>query len=143
MEAYKSGQGSLARLTAWVFLLIALGMGCVELYSWIQNPRTDQPLIPGVALFADMPVFGGPMSWKFLLCVAIFVAGLMLIRRYLGRPAVVDALIETEQEMKKVSWPTREESMNATWIVLLVSVILTFALWIFDIVLGVFARFIF
>jgi preprotein translocase subunit SecE len=90
-----------------------------------------------------MPVFGGPLSWKFLLCAAIFVAGLVLLRRYLARPATVDTLIETEQEMKKVSWPTRDESMNATWVVILVSVVLTVTLVFFDAVLTRFLGFFF
>lgn len=132
MEAYKSGQGSLTRLAAAVFLLLALGMGCVELYSWIRNPRADAPLVPGAELFADMPLFGGPLSWKFLLCAAVFVAGTVVLRRYMARPGTVDTLIETEQEMKKVSWPTRDESMNATWVVILVSLVLTFTLVLFD-----------
>ena len=143
MEAYKSGQGSLTRLSAAVFLLIALVMGCVELFSWIQDPRGDVPLVPGAELFADMPVFGGPLSWKFLLCVAICVAGIVLIRRYLARPGTVDTLIETEQEMKKVSWPTRDESMNATSVVILVSIVLTVTLVFFDLVLTRLLEFVF
>ena len=142
MEAYKSGQGSLTRLTATVLMLLALVMGCRELYTWIQSPRQDSPILPG-ELFRDMPVFGGPMSWKFLLCVAIFAVGLVLIRRYMGRPGTVDTLIETEQEMKKVSWPTRDESMNATWVVILVSVVLSFSLVLFDLVLTTLLRFVF
>ena len=44
----------------------------------------------------------------------------------------MDALIETEQELRKVSWPTRDESINATGVVILVSVLLTAALFGFD-----------
>jgi preprotein translocase SecE subunit len=44
-------------------------------------------------------------------------------------------LIETELEMKKVSWPTGAEARNATWIVVLVTIILTASLAFFDIAL--------
>ena len=132
MDTYKAGQGSLARLTTWVAFLIALALGCAELYTWIQDPTTDQSLIPGVALFEDLPFFGTTFSWKFMLCVAIFVAGFWLVRRLLTKKSTVDALIETEQELRKVSWPTRDESINATGVVILVSVLLTAALFGFD-----------
>jgi len=132
MESYKAGQGSLARLIAWVTSLIAIALGCAELYTWIQDPIEDTSLIPGVALFEDLPFFGTKFSWKFLLCTLIFVAGIWLVRRLLTKKQTVDALIETEQELRKVSWPTREESINATGVVILVSVLLTMALFSFD-----------
>ena len=132
MESYKAGQGSLARLTTWVAVLIALALGCAELYTWIQDPIEDTSLIPGVALFEDLPFFGTKFSWKFLLCTLIFGAGIWLSRRLLTKKSTVDALIETEQELRKVSWPTREESINATGVVILVSVLLTVALFSFD-----------
>ena len=56
MDTYKAGQGSLARLTAWVALLAAVALGAAELYSWIQNPRTDQPLLEGGAAEIDVEV---------------------------------------------------------------------------------------
>lgn len=131
METYKAGQGSLARLTACVALLAAVALGAAELYSWIQDPKADSPLLPG-ELFADLPFFGTPFSWKFLLCALVFCAGIWLSRRIMNRKDAVDALIETEQELRKVSWPTRDESINATGVVILVSVLLTAALFGFD-----------
>ncbi|MEM8885078.1 MAG: preprotein translocase subunit SecE [Planctomycetota bacterium] len=131
METYKAGQGSLARLIAWFAMLIAVALGSAEVYTWIQDPRTDAPLLPG-ALFADLPFFGTPFSWKFLLCAVLFVAGIWFVRRIMYRPKTVDALIETEQELRKVSWPTKDESINATGVVILVSILLTMALFFFD-----------
>ena len=142
METYKSGQGSMARLAAVVLLVIALALGCRELYSWIISPQTDTPLLPG-ELFERLPVFDTPFTWQFVLCVALFVGGLVLVRRLLSRKATVDALIETEMEMKKVSWPSRDESVNATIVVILVTVILTGLLTTFDFVLGSFMDFLF
>ena len=143
MDTYKAGQGSLPRLTAWVAILIALALGCAELYTWIQDPLTDTSLIPGVELFEDLPFFGTKFSWKFVLCIAIFVAGLWLVRRVLTKKSTVDALIETEQELRKVSWPTKDESINATGVVILVSVLLTAALFSFDLLFNRLFSFIF
>jgi preprotein translocase SecE subunit len=48
------------------------------------------------------------------------------------RGSTVETLNETELEMKKVSWPTRLESMNAMWVVVLVTIVLTGTLAAFD-----------
>lgn len=134
MDAYKTGQGSLARLIVWVLLLFTVFLGCAELYSWIQDPRSDTALIP-LAVFHKLPILGVPLSWKFVLCTFIFVGALWLTKRYMTKPSLVDTLIETEMEMRKVSWPTREESLNATWVVIFVTVAITGLLFSFDAVL--------
>ena len=136
MEAYKSGQGSLARLATWVGLMLVTFLGCVELYSWIQNPKGDGPVFGlDSELTRNLPVLHVPFSWKFLLCLALFIGCVWLVRRILTRPATVDTLIEVEMEMKKVSWPTRDESINATWVVVLVTLLITFILFFFDLIL--------
>ncbi len=133
MEAYKSGQGSFARLSVNVAVLLALFLGAVELYSWIQDAK-DTSLIP-IQVFEDLPLLGVPLSWKFLLCVGLFLGMYLLIRKWISKPSRVDALIETELELKKVSWPTGSEARTATWVVVLVTIILTLSLAFFDIAL--------
>ena len=141
MEAYKSGQGSFARLSVNVGVLMALFLGCMELYSWIQDPK-DASLIPS-EVFSDLPLLGVPLSWKFLLCAALFFSLHWLLRRWITKPAAVDALIETEMEMKKVSWPTGPEARTATWVVILVTLLLTASLAFFDIALVSIFNFVF
>jgi preprotein translocase SecE subunit len=132
MERYKPGQGSFARLTTNVAVLVTLFLGSVELYSWIQSPD-DTSIIPGGAsVFEDLPLLGVPLSYKLLLCLALFIGLFWLVRRWINKPAAVDALIETEMEMKKVSWPTMPEARTATWVVVLVTVLLTASLAFFD-----------
>jgi preprotein translocase SecE subunit len=143
MEEYKPGQGSMTRLAAWLVLILVLALGAVELYSWIQRKGDGAVLGLSWELFRTLPFLGVPLSWKLLLCIVIFGGLLWFMRMYMTRATTVDMLIETELEMKKVSWPTFEESMNATWVVLLVTVTLTIALFFFDFVLGSFFRFIF
>lgn len=41
-------------------------------------------------------------------------------------------LRETRGELRKVTWPTREESWRLTLIVLAVSIIMSIFLWVFD-----------
>jgi preprotein translocase SecE subunit len=52
-------------------------------------------------------------------------------------------LVETELEMRKISWPTKQESLNAMWVVVFVTVVLTFTLAAFDGGLHLLLRFIF
>ena len=50
-----------------------------------------------------------------------------------GQPnAVVRYIRETRGEIRKVTWPTRQESWRLTGIVLLVTVATAFFLWFFD-----------
>ena len=63
--------------------------------------------------------------WQVLV---VFAGGAFGLYSWLERPKSADLLIETEQELRKVSWPTRDESINATGVVILVSVLLTVAL---------------
>ena len=50
----------------------------------------------------------------------------------LNRPASVDTLIDTEQELKKVSWPSKTEVRNATLVVVLVTFVMAILLFGFD-----------
>lgn len=135
METYKAGQGSLARLISWVGLVFVTFLGSVELFSWIHDPK-DPPLFGiNLALFRELPVVGVALTWKLILCIVVFIGLMWLVRRVLMKPGTVDTLIEVEMEMKKVSWPTRAESMNATWVVVFVTILITFLLFFFDLIL--------
>ena len=37
---------------------------------------------------------------------------------------------EARAELRRVTWPTREEALNLTWIVLVVTVIMAILLWL-------------
>ena len=49
---------------------------------------------------------------------------------------IQDFFKEVSVELKKVSWPTRQQTMNATVVVIVVSFIVAFFLGIVDIVLA-------
>jgi len=141
MEPQKAGQGTLTRLVTWMVLILAVALGCVELYAWIQSPA-DKPLVPG-EWFRHLPFVAVPFSWKFLLCSVLGVGLLMGVRWSMHRPSMSTTLVETELEMKKISWPTKQESFNAMWVVVFVTVVLTATLAAFDGALHLILRFIF
>lgn len=147
MEPQKAGQGSLTRLVTWTVLVLATAMGCVEVYSWWQSPTkpvgwADRPLLPGL-WFAQLPLFGAPFSVKFIVCAGLFVGLMLGLRWWMSRSSTAAALTETELEMKKVSWPTKKESLNAMWVVVFVTVVLTATLAMFDFALAKILRLVF
>jgi preprotein translocase SecE subunit len=141
MEPQKAGQGSLTRLVSWTVLILAVLLGCYELYTWIQTSG-DRSLIPG-QWFERLPILGIPFSWKFVVCVILCVGLLVFVRWLMRRPSTATTLTETELEMKKISWPTKQESLNAMWVVVFVTVVLTGTLAAFDGALHLILRFIF
>ena len=52
-------------------------------------------------------------------------------------------LLETRAELKKVSWPTKEELKESTRVVIIASVVLTVFTGVIDQILSFFVRFIF
>ena len=40
---------------------------------------------------------------------------------------------EARAELRRVTWPTREEALNLTWIVLVVTVVMAILLWLLGI----------
>lgn len=71
---------------------------------------------------------------RYLVPVAFFVGMLYLIFRYVGQsPRVVDFLIATEGEMKKVNWSTRKEVFGATRVVIFLLLALGLILFFVDV----------
>ena len=64
----------------------------------------------------------------------------MTIYVLLNKPKMGDFLIETELEMKKISWPGRSELVGSSTIVIVVVAILAVIIMIFDFVVQFFMR---
>jgi len=70
-----------------------------------------------------------------VIAVVVGAAALFGLHWVLNKPRTVDLLIETETEMRKVSWPTLPEVWNATLVVCLVTVVLAITMSVFDMAL--------
>src|SRR5262245_3018127 len=104
---YKYGQAKTARWSAYLLGALILFLGAVSLYGFINRP--------GKALLTDSPLpVIGYLSWFKVIAAFVFVLGMYVMHRLLNRPATVDLLIDTEQELRKVSWPSKEDVKNAT-----------------------------
>jgi len=112
LTVYKKGQGTAARGIAGVVAILLGTWACVQMW----NSLTGSPVgmqVAGTAVVA-----------------AIFVGvPLYLILFY---HQVVDILVETQQEMRKVAWSSRSEVIGATTVVLVTVIILAVFILVTD-----------
>ena len=117
LRIYKPGQGAYVRWGT------AAGVGIVSVagadFVFKQMARFDLK----------------DMLWvKFFVPVTVVVALFYLIYRFVGRnETVVNFMIATESEMKKVNWSTRREVIGATKIVIVTTLALAAILFFVDI----------
>lgn len=116
---YKKDQGRLARLVVfWVLGLLAF-YGCYAFYGQVLKKYFAASLgTPLVAGMKKIPILGIEFNGAFLISLALFIGALFLLSRWQNRPKVADLLIETESEMRKVTWPTFPEAINSSIIVI-------------------------
>ena len=100
-DIYKSGQGKNTRLFSGFGLAIIAGLGCLELYNWLQANEIN-------------------MWVETLIPVCLFVGLAILIFILMNKHKVADFMIASEGEMKKVSWSSKQEIVASTIIVIIV-----------------------
>lgn len=135
LRRYKPGQGLVARriahaVGAWFALWAAW-----DLWVWLNGfAALNRPLLDGP--LARLPLGGPALSGSLLIAAAVGAAGCLFSVWILKRPWLADLLIDTEAEMKKVSWPAREEAWSATKVVTAAVLVITLVLLVFDLVLS-------
>ena len=132
--AYKKDQGRLARMTAFWSGTIFLFYGCVSLKRELTG-LTLLDLAQPIGGF-EIPILGLELSPALLIATLVFLGGTFLFNRWLERPKQADTLIDTESEMKKVTWPSLSETMSNAITVVMTVVILMAILAFFDFALG-------
>jgi preprotein translocase SecE subunit len=124
LEIYKKGQGKTARLTAYVLLGLLVLFGAYRLHATFNRPGEG-------VLVEGLPLLGALTLMKVFAALA-FLGGMLALHVVLNRAAVTDLLIDTEQEMRKVSWPSWAEVKSATLVVVLVTFVMGMMLFGFD-----------
>lgn len=139
LEIYKKGQGKTARISAYVLVGILILFGAERLYAefnvegkgvligetgmlWGDNP----PLVQ-----SEVPLLGS-LTVMMVVAFIAFCLGLLALHLVLNGPKMAGLLIDTEQEMRKVSWPSKSEVQNATIVVVVVTFVMAMALFWFD-----------
>lgn len=115
MTAYKPEQGRMVRMAAfWSCALLVL-FGCTSLHTLLsaEFDALREP-IGGIVV----PVVGIDLSGAFLITTTVCAGALFALNRWQQKPKNADLLIETEAELKKVTWPTLEEVINSSIVVI-------------------------
>src|SRR5262245_38698990 len=128
LEIYKKGQGVWARSVAYL-----MGGGLILFGAWALY-GTINVAGQGLLIEKELPVLGYVTYYK-VIALLVAGAGLYFLHWFLNKPRSVDQLIETEQEMRRVSWPTLKEVWNAAIVVVVLTLLLAIIMSGFDWVL--------
>lgn len=122
--AYKEDQGRMVRMAAYWSLAVLLFYGCHSLYyTLLAKVEALGKELGGITI----PVIGIPLNPALLICALVLAAGLFLLYRWQNTPKNADLLIETEAELKKVTWPTMPEAVGSSVVVIVtVAVLMAF-----------------
>jgi preprotein translocase SecE subunit len=114
---YKRDQGRMARMAAFWTLAALLFYGSTSLNDALSGywPGLAAPLLAGMP---TLPVLSIGLTPAFFVALLVFVGGMFLLYRWLEQPKSAELLIETEHELRKVTWPTLPEVVNSSLIVI-------------------------
>jgi preprotein translocase subunit SecE len=111
---YKPGQGKWVRWGTVAALALIAFTGAVWLVQYQGN----------IALL--------PTLWKVLIGVVWILGWALGTFWFVNSVKWAEFMIMTESEMRKVTWPSRREVINSVKIVILLTTMLGFLLWIVD-----------
>ena len=114
-SVYKPNQGRIVRQMSALGIWIVVAYGCWSLYSALRGS-----LEAGSYLTMALPG-------------ALLVAGFWIGYRLVNWAPFADFLIAVEAEMNKVTWPTKDELVRASIVVIFTIFFLAIALFLFDI----------
>ena len=133
--AYKQDQGRMARMAAFWTLAILIFYGCVSLRAELAG-RFKESLGSQLWEGGHIPVLGVDVTGAFLVAVVVFTGAMILLYRWTESPKIADSLIDTENELRKVTWPTLDEAIQSSVVVIVTVVVLMVILAGADFILG-------
>jgi preprotein translocase SecE subunit len=113
MFKHRPGEGVYARGVAFWTLAGFAFLYARRLFLWLD--RYD---VMRKVLVPEIPVLGAPLTPGFLAGLAGFTLLAWGAWRLMNAPKIGDLLIDTELEMKKVTWPSLDESWKASLVVI-------------------------
>ena len=122
-EIYKKGQGNAARLVTGVGALCIAGFGSLALREYLKGSTAK------IAVATINLELGMLLAFMVFVACAAAVAWQVLTAHWL-----VDFLILTEAELRKVSWPTKRDLYQQTIVVVVVSVMVGIVVLIVDLI---------
>ena len=115
--AQLKNQGRMARMAVFWSLAALLFFGATWLHTELKVSAEffRKSLIPGVE---KLPFIGAAPSLALLIAAAILIFGLLWLNKWVNKPNISETLTETENEMRKVTWPTLDEAINGSFVVI-------------------------
>ena len=138
MELYKEGHGVLVRRVAFVAVAALVLWGGLTVYDWFQFDLVREHRMSDY----QIPVIRQYLDPAFFLCWILVAAGWVFSYRFLNQERQADFLIETDTEVRKVTWPTWKDAINSSLVVLVFVVVVTFYILACDFVLTHLIKFI-
>lgn len=148
---YKKGQGYWTRMGTALGAALLLTVFAVFVYTelktrlpnWIHTPQPVENLDATTLAEvnrANAVAFAQAQQTANLIAAGITVAlvlvGVIVTWRIINKPSTVDFLIATDVEMKKVNWPTREELIGSTRVVIFFVFLTALILFLIDVATG-------
>lgn len=129
---YKSEQGRYTRGVAFGFGVALAYYGCTSLHDFLSWDwaRSD--------LGFTVPVLEVLVTPGLLVAVGVFIAVLLGLRFGVNHEKAAEFLIETESELKRVTWPSWPETWNGSLVVIVTVVAMLLLLAGADMVLSQF-----
>jgi len=113
MKTHKDEQGRHARMAAFWSLTLLWLFGCNFLHGELLAFDSLAEPISGIRI----PIVAIDLSGSFVIATVLFLAGLIWIRVWQRKPKVANLLIDTESELRKVTWPSGQQVINSSLVV--------------------------
>ena len=120
MTAYKEDQGRLARMFAFWAIAFMVLFGC----TWLHGMLVQYDSLRNRLADIRIPVVAVDLNIAFLVSFVLFAGCILVLAWWVRRPKIADLLIETEAELRKVTWPKSQEVVNSSMVVIVFVIIL-------------------
>jgi preprotein translocase subunit SecE len=129
LQIYKKEQGKYVRVSTAVGAAVVLLVVCYYAWLLLERHLPGGATTPGADAEAGVPY---KVYLEYAIPAVMFAALAVVGLFYMNKPVVVDFLIATESEMKKVSWSSRAELVGSTAVVLVTVFLLALFIWLAD-----------
>jgi len=116
LTIYKPGQGYYTRMLSGIGAGILVVAGVAWLVKQLSVVKSDY------------------VYYYQGITAAVIILGAFITLWYLlNKPRIVDFMIATESEMRKVNWPSRSEIIKSTWVVICGTIMMALLLLVVDV----------
>jgi preprotein translocase subunit SecE len=117
-DLYKRSQGRIVRQVTCLAIWIAFALTAWRLYVYLHAVLTG--------------AYAEYVAFAYAVPAILLVLGFWLGYRLVNLPTFADFLIAVEAEMNKVSWPSQQELLRASLVVIVLIFGLTLVLFAYD-----------